>query len=186
MATAGGITALIRDYREGNRDALDELLLRLYPELRAIAGKLHRRFPLSDVSQPTSLAHDAILRLFYGNPACPENRTHLLALAARQMRFLLIDATRRVRRRKEVPVSADLGAAPDVREYPLAINSALERLRGVDPRAATVVELSFFGGLSLVEIADRLSLSVRTVKRDWDSARAWLHGELRSAYDPQN
>jgi RNA polymerase sigma factor (TIGR02999 family) len=169
----------------GRAAPLDEAFLRSYDELRALADQLLRR-RLGHRMQTTSLVHETWLRLARrGGPAAPlRGDEHLMALAARAMRTVLVDhARRRTARKREglrAPEPPDGLACPD----PLpgldcvALHEALERLAEIDERKARVVELRFFGGLEVEEVAEVLAISPATVKRDWPLAKAWLWREL--------
>jgi RNA polymerase sigma factor (TIGR02999 family) len=154
-----------------------------YRELRQIAGRYLRVQPPDHTLQPTALVHEAFLRLARAREAGWENRTQFLAFAARAMRSVLIDGARRrkaVKRDGGVRMTLVDGAAI-VEARPLdvlALDEALERLAAHEPRAARVVELRYFGGLEIDEVADVLEISSATAKRDWRFARAWLAREL--------
>lgn len=176
----GEITRLLDSARGGEPDALDRLLEAVYPALRAIAGNLLRGERSAQTLSATALAHEAIIRLFLHGGASVSDRNELTAAAGRQMRRLLIDhARRRLALRRGcgaelVQLSGQERAEEVDLETWLLLDRMLDQLRSVDPRAAEVVELRFFAGLSREEIAARLKINVRTVQRDWESARAWL------------
>lgn len=176
----GEITRLLESTRRGEPDSLDRLLEAVYPWLRSIAGNLMRGERQGHTLEPTALVHEAIIRMFLRQEAQYRDRSDLAAAAGRQMRRLLIDhARRRLAERRgggagtaeytgfEKASSADL-------ETWLLLDSLLDQLKSFDPRAAEIVELRFFCGLSREEIAGRLNINVRTVQRDWEAARAWL------------
>jgi len=181
--------------RAGDASALDDLLPRVYDELRALADAYMRRERAGHTLQPTALVHEAFLRLLRLPPGSVQNRVHFFALAAQAMRRILADHARRHRAAKRggsaVPVPLELvegepDAAALARSAPAGpevaaddLDAALENLAKLDPRQARVVELRFFGGLSIEETAEVLGVSPATVKRDWLVARAWLHRELR-------
>ncbi len=184
---SGEVTSLLRASREGHLDALDRLLTLLYPNLRHMAAGLLDRESHAFTLQPTSLLHEALLRLFFqGRPPEAKDRAHLMAIAGRQMRCVLIDHARaRLRqcRGSGAQAVAEDGAGttlPDPRDLEalLMLEDLLEELAQADPRAAEVFELSFFAGLQREEVAQRLGVHVRTVQRDWDFARAWLQEAL--------
>ena len=165
----------------------DELFPTIYGELRRVAGRYLGRERRNHTLQPTALVHEAWLRLQNDRGGEWQSRTHGLALGAQAMRRLLIDHGRHQKRDKRgggVPAmsiddlikAADTGAVPV--EDLLTLEAALSRLEGVDPRAAQVVILRFFGGLSVPEVAESLAVSDTTVESDWRFARAWLKGQL--------
>jgi RNA polymerase sigma-70 factor, ECF subfamily len=165
----------------------DELYPAIYSELRRVAQRYMGRERQNHTLQPTALVHEAWLRLHNERGAMWQGRTHGLALGAQAMRRLLVDYGRRQKRDKRGggahPVSLDnlleagtTGAVPV--EDLLTLEAALTRLEAVDPRAAQVVVLRFFSGMSNPEVAEHLGLSVRTVEGDWTHARAWLKREL--------
>jgi RNA polymerase sigma factor (TIGR02999 family) len=197
MAEEIPVTDTFLRWRSGDASALDDLLPRVYDELRALADSYMRRERAGHTLQPTALVHEAFLRLLRLPPGSVQNRVHFFALAAQAMRRVLADHARRHRAAKRggsavrVPlelVDGTPGAAPalggsagpsDVAADDL--DSALEDLAKLDERQARVVELRFFGGLSIEETAEVLAVSPATVKRDWLVARAWLHRELRGS-----
>jgi len=189
MAEEIPVTDTFLRWRSGDPTALDDLLPRVYDELRALADAYMRRERAGHTLQPTALVHEAFLRLLRLPPGSVQNRIHFFALAAQAMRRILADHARRHRAAKRgggavrVPLELVEGGAPaapagdDVAADDL--DAALEDLAKLDERQARVVELRFFGGLSIEETAEVLAVSTATVKRDWLVARAWLHRELR-------
>jgi len=189
MAEEIPVTDTFLRWRSGDPTALDDLLPRVYEELRALADAYMRRERAGHTLQPTALVHEAFLRLLRLPPGSVQNRVHFFALAAQAMRRILADHARRHRAAKRggsavrVPLELAEGGAPgtpagdDVAADDL--DAALEDLAKLDERQARVVELRFFGGLSIEETAEVLAVSTATVKRDWLVARAWLHRELR-------
>jgi RNA polymerase sigma factor (TIGR02999 family) len=183
---AGDITKLLKELRTGSADAEGRLASLIYAELRRLAASKMRSERGGHTLTPTALANEAWLRL---NSQIAENdvedRCHFFRLAAIAMRRILVDYARARSASKRdggVSVPLDLNgvevAAPEADEMTLAIDAALEQLAAVKPRAARVVELRFFIGLSHDEIATVLGLERRTVDRDWAMARAWLFGQL--------
>jgi RNA polymerase sigma factor (TIGR02999 family) len=162
----------------------DAMFLRLYAELRNIAGRLLRGEAEGHTLQPTALVHEAWLKLAGEHGLRPADRQHFLALAARAMRQVLVDSARRRRAAKRGGAAVNITLSDDVsgRDMPLddliAVDDALVQLAANDERLARVVELRFFAGLSEEEIASALDVTTRTVQRDWARARAWLHSEL--------
>ena len=163
---------------------LDQLLPLAYPELKRIAARYLARERRNHTLQPTALVHELYLRLADSSTLSWQNRAHFLAFAARAMRSILVDhakrrgAEKRVRgyRRVTLELVEMKGAAIEVDL--LALHEALERLEKEEPVKSQVVELRFFGGLSIEETAEALGISTGSVKRYWTSARAWLYREL--------
>lgn len=182
---SGAVTALLSRVRRGDAAAEAELFPLVYGDLRRAAEGLLRRERKTHTLQPTELVHEGFLKLAGGARAGADNRRHFLAVAARAMRQVLIDharhrkAEKRGAGRVEVRITnADAGIDFDIAEM-VALDDALERLGRRNPRLPRVVELRFFAGLSEDETADVLGVTTRTVQRDWATARAWLHKEIR-------
>lgn len=181
----GEITRLLDSTRRGEADALDRLLEAIYPSMRAIAGNLMRAEREDHTLEPTALAHEAIIRLFLRQDANFHDRGDVAAAAGREMRRLLIDhARRRLAKRRgggaeTTEYSGFEAAAHADLETWLTLDRLLEQLKLMDPRAFEIVELRFFSGLSREEVAGRLGINVRTVQRDWETARAWLLSAIR-------
>jgi RNA polymerase sigma factor (TIGR02999 family) len=182
---SGAVTALLNRARRGDAAAEAELFPLVYADLRRAAEGLLRRELRSHTLQPTELVHEGYLKLAGGAPGRAADRRHFLALAARAMRQVLIDHARHRKAEKrgaghaEVRITnADVGIDFDIAEM-VALDDALERLGRKNPRLPRVVELRFFAGLSEDETADVLGVTARTVQRDWATARAWLHKEIR-------
>jgi RNA polymerase sigma factor (TIGR02999 family) len=176
--TAGEVTRLLRASRGGDREALDRVIPIVYDDLRRRAEReLGREWGDRSV-QPTTLVHEAYVKLAGGGALQAEDRAHFLAVAARAMRQVLVDHARQRRAVKrgsgvEPNTLNEAYAAPSVDpDQILALNDALEQL---DPRQRQVVEYRFFGGLEEREIAELLGVTERTVRRDWVKARAWLY-----------
>jgi RNA polymerase sigma factor (TIGR02999 family) len=165
---------------------VDDLFLPVYEELRSLAAGYFRRGPAAQTLQPTVLVHEAYLRLARETASRWKSRGHFLAVAAKAMRQVLIDhhrrrsAAKRGGRLERISIaSAEPAAAGAPAIDFLALNEALERLEALDGRQARVVELRFFGDLSMQETAEVLEVSLGTVEKDWRAARAWLARELR-------
>jgi RNA polymerase sigma factor (TIGR02999 family) len=184
-AEPADLTAWLEQLDQGNDHAVDALFAALYGELKRAAAAQMRREDAGHTLSATALAHEAWFRLAGQKATRWESRSHFLAMASIMMRRILVNhavAKRTAKREAElVPLTlseagqiADGGHAPDV----VRVHDALLAFEAVDARAAKVVELRFFGGLEHEEIAELLSVSVPTVKRDWALARAWLHREL--------
>ena len=179
------ITQLLVAWREGSDDALERLVPLVEPELRRLARQYLRRERPGHVLQTTALVNEAFIRLMNWKDVSWQNRGHFLAMVARLMRHILVDISRRRAKDdagREIRI-VDLGEANGVTVEPsrelLAIDEALRELAEHDPRKAQIVEMRFFGGLTLDEIADVLEVAPITVSREWAKARAWLHREVR-------
>lgn len=181
------ITQMLHRWHAGDEAAQDDLLAEIYPELRRIAAAQLRRERAGHSLRPTALAHDVYLRLHDQRRVTWQNRAHFLAIAARLTRRLLIDHARRRAAWKRgfdvQPVSLDeidvAGADVARKTDLLALDDALHGLALLDQRQARVVELRFFGGLSIEETAAVLGTSPATIKREWVTARLWLFEQLR-------
>jgi RNA polymerase sigma factor (TIGR02999 family) len=179
------ITQLLVAWSNGDRAALDELVPLVQAELRRLARGYLRRERAGHTLQTTALVNEAYLRLVEQKQVRWQNRAHFLAIAAQLMRRILVDYARRRQYQKrgagalQVTLSEaeSLGdqRAPDL----VALDEALRSLAEIDPRRSRVVELKFFGGLSIEETAEVLKVSPTTVERDWTIAKAWLHKSLR-------
>jgi RNA polymerase sigma-70 factor, ECF subfamily len=184
-ATTDEITALLRSVEKGDKDAEDRLIRVVYPELRRMARRQMRQERAGHTLQATALVHEAYLKLTAQADRTWESRTEFLALAANLMRQILIDHARaRLRKKRgggEVRTSLnDFIAGPGLRPAEMIeLDECLCRLAARDPRQGQIVELRFFGGLSVDEVAQQLAVSPKTVKRDWSVARAWLYREMR-------
>jgi RNA polymerase sigma-70 factor, ECF subfamily len=185
MAEHGVVTALLKRIAQGDTAAEELLIPHIYDELRRIASRHLAKEHHASTLQPTALVHEAYLRLSRDALSSYENRNHFFAIASRVMRRILIDHARRRGSAKRgativhLPLEEGLQVAGDTDELVLAVHAALERLEALDARQARIIEMRFFAGLEVAEIADILKLSVRTVHREWTTARAWLYGELR-------
>jgi len=180
------ITALLAELNRGNRQVESRVFRELYADLRQLATHQMRAERKNHTLQPTALVHEAYLRVAAQNPAW-QNRAHFLAVAAQVMRHILVDRARarqagkRGGARWQVTLSDGIAVEGAMTVDILGVHQALERLAALDERQSRVVELHFFGGLAFDEIGQTLSISERTVKRDWSMARAWLHAELKNA-----
>lgn len=173
-------TCLLRRWAEGDKAALEQLTPRVYRELRRIAGNLMRNERPGCSVQATALVHEAYLRLLDAEGLDLQHRAHFLAVAAGMMRHILLDAARKraTAKRGGEAARVDLDEIPDMSGSRaaelLAVDEALTELANVDARKAQVIELRFFGGLTVEETAAVLGVSADTVMRDWRLARAWL------------
>jgi RNA polymerase sigma factor (TIGR02999 family) len=184
--TSANVTQLLRAWAGGDPGALEALTPLVYAELHQRAARAMAAERPDHTLQPTALVHEAFVRLMNSTDVVWEDRAHFFALSARLMRRILVDFARARRREKRggggtpVPLDDIAVASPQKAPYVVALDDALIRLAEVDPRKSEVVELRFFGGLSVEETADVLKLSRATVMRDWKVARLWLLREIRS------
>jgi RNA polymerase sigma factor (TIGR02999 family) len=179
------VTTLLMRWRQGDRSALDDVLPLVYQELRRMA-RVRLREKNTQSLQPTALVHEVYVRLVDRACTTIHDRTHFFALAARVMRQVLADQSRRRladKRGGGVKVVTIDDAEPIVRSPDIevvALDQALEKLASFDERLCRIVELKFFAGLTINEIAEALDLSTATVEREWAIAKAWLRGQLSS------
>jgi len=185
MADAPGeISRLLLEMRAGNKEAESRLMEVVYPELRRMAARHLQGESPDHTLQPTALVNEAYLQLIGNAEVDWKNRTHFFAAVAQCMRRILVDyarmrkAAKRDGALRQVELTDVLAISEDRLDEMLAIDEALTRLAAWDPRQSRVVELRFFGGLTEDETADVLGIAPRTVNRDWQLARAWLHGEV--------
>jgi RNA polymerase sigma factor (TIGR02999 family) len=185
---ASDVTALLLSWSGGERSAADRLIPVVYDELRRQAARAMRREGREHTLQTTALVHEAYMRLVDQRRVEWRNRAHFFGIAAEVMRRVLIDHARArlAAKRGGGGMRITLGdasgiAAPDVDADVLALHEALDRLAGFDPDQARLVELRYFGGLTIEETAEALGVSAATVKREWVLARAWLRRELGTA-----
>lgn len=185
METAGEVTRLLGQLRDGDEEALERLMPLVYDELRRIARQRMRGEWRQHTLGPTALVHEAYLRLLKSESIQAEDRSQLLAVASETMRRVLVDyaRTRKALKRGEGKATVTLEEAEAFlserqAEEVLALEEALGRLAGFDERAARVVQYRFFGGLTLEEAGEVLRISAKTVQRDWLAARAWLRNEV--------
>jgi RNA polymerase sigma factor (TIGR02999 family) len=185
-------TELLRAWSQGDESAREKLIPLLYGELHQLARRYMRQERPDHTLQATALVHEAYLRLIDVNRVEWRNRTHFLALAAQMMRRILVESARSRHRQKRGGdvVLVALDDAQDVGQQKgadvVALSDALTALAAVDPRMSQVVELRFFGGLSVEETAEILTVSPETVMRDWKTAKVWLFRELSQAKPTEN
>ena len=183
----GSITQLLRRWGSGDAAAEAELFSRIYSELRRLARYHVRKEAAGATLQPTALVHEVYVRLSEGQAVNWQNRAHFLALASRAMRRLLVDrarahdAAKRGGQFQHTTLGGEVAAEESNRVELLAIHEALTKLEAIEPRQGQVVEMRYFAGLSCEEAAEALGVSAKTVKRDWNLARLWLHRELKGA-----
>jgi RNA polymerase sigma factor (TIGR02999 family) len=184
--SAGEITRLLQSWRHGDREALDALLPVVYKELHRLAHFQLRQERPDHTLQSCALEHEAYLRLVGLKAPQWEGRSHFFAIAAQQMRQILVDYARRHRAGKRGGRAGTLSLEDAEMLSPskkkdldvVALDDALKELAQIDERKARVVELRFFAGLNFDETAEVLKVSAVTVARDWSTARAWLHREM--------
>ena len=174
------VTTLLLDWRHGNREAGNELMARMQPELRRIAASYMRRERDGHTLQPTALVNELYLKLMAGATVEWQDRAHFLAVASQQLRRILVDHARERRTEKRgagaqaTTLVEGSAVTPPFEENLLDLHDALDELSALDPRAARAIELRYFGGLTEKEAAEVLGISVATLKRDWEAGRAWL------------
>ena len=178
------ITRLLIAWRNGEAEALDDLMPIVYRELKRIARNFMRRQRAGHTLQTTALVNEAFVRLVDSDKVNWQDRSHFFAMSARLMRRVLVDAARRRNSEKrggervQVTLADDVRAVDRGRADVVAIDEALSALAKLNQRQCQIVELRYFGGLTEDEIAETLDVSPRTVRRDWNLARAWLYREL--------
>lgn len=189
-ALRSDVTLLLQRWGHGDHEALDRLLPLVYEQLHRMASRYMAGERRSHTLQSTALVHEAYVRMVDQRVADWQNRAQFFGLAAQAMRRILVDHARsrgRTKRGSDAPRVAvetiDPVAPPDAidREDAVALDIALNKLQAIDPGQAEIVELRFFGGLSVEETAEVLSMSASTVKREWALARAWLRRELNGS-----
>ena len=179
------VSALLEAHRGGDPDALDRLMPVVYGELRRIAAYQLRAEREDHTLQPTALVHEAYLRLAGDRGATWQNRAHFFAVAARVMRHVLVDHARAHRRDKRggglIRLALDDVPEPTVAPEAdiVALDDALGALAARDERKSRIVEMRYFGGLEIEEVAEVLGVSATTVRREWTLAKAWLRREIR-------
>ena len=185
MQSSEGITQLLIDWSKGDQAALEKLMPLVYDELRRLASNYLRRERASHTLQPTALVNEAYLKLVDQRHAKWQNRAQFFGISAQLMRRILVDHARQhqaVKRGGAKQQRLSITSAERVAKQPeidlLALNEALDELTIMDPQQAQIVELKFFGGLSIEETAEVLGISHATVERDWKMARAWLRRQL--------
>lgn len=186
MNTGAGedVTALLRAWGAGDRDAADRLVPIIYQQLRRRAAAYLRQERPNHTLQPTALVNEAYLRLVDQRHMAWQNRAQFFGVASQMMRRILVDHARRRKMDKRsgqwlrVSLGDRAAAAPDGDFDVLALDILLEKLTAFDARKSRVVELRYFGGLSIPEIARVLDVAPTTIDREWRTARAWLHAEL--------
>jgi RNA polymerase sigma factor (TIGR02999 family) len=184
MPSDSTVTQWLTEWRRGDQEAGNHLFAATYQELRRLAGWHLQKESQDHTIQATALVNELYLKLFGGAPVDWQDRTHFFAVAAQQIRRLLIDyarardADKRGGSRTRLSLTDVDGVAAPSDEDLLDLDHALKRLEALDPRAARAVELRYFGGLTEKEAAEVIGVSMATLKRDWEFARAWLIRQL--------
>lgn len=182
-ARAHDVTRLLRALQQGGDGAAEQLAPLIYEELHVLAVHYMRGERADHTLQPTALVNEAYLRLMGQQQASWQNRSHFFGIAAQAMRRILVDHARRRRAGKReggerVTLDESVAEAPAHSVDLVALDDALRKLAALDPRQAQVVELRYFAGLDIAEVAEALGISPATVKRDWTFARAFLQREI--------
>lgn len=184
------VTQLLARWSVGDRAALDRLVPAVYGELRRMAARYLRKERPQHTLQPTALVHEAFVKLVDQRDVRWQNRAHFFGVAAQLMRRILVDHARERDAEKRgggaacVPLSDSLAIAPSDHIDILAVDDALNRLGEIDPDQVRIVELRFFGGLTVEETAEVLGWSPGSVKREWRVAKAWLQREISGTAHP--
>lgn len=185
MSAPEGVTQLLIDWSKGDQAALDKLMPLVYNELRRLATNYLRRERAGHTLQPTALVNEAYLKLVDQRNAKWQNRAQFFGISAQLMRRILVDHARQrqaakrggsQQQRLSITSAEALAQKPEIDL--LALNEALDQLSAMDPQQSRIVELKFFGGLSIEETAEVLGVGHATVERDWKMARAWLRRQL--------
>lgn len=185
--SSNNLTQLLLDLRDGNKEALDRLMPVVYRELRRLARGFLQNERRDHTLQATALVNEAYLRLIGNHKMNWESRAHFFGVAAQQMRRILVDhaRTHKATKRGGSAFRVSLSQARQMAAQPaldvVALDVALDELAQLDPQQSRLVELRFFGGLSIEETANVLNLSPATVKRHWATARAWLYQRVSAA-----
>ncbi len=178
------VTRMIRELAGGDRGAADRLFPLLYDALHDLAQRYLRRERADHTLSPTALVHEAYLKLVDQSRVDWQGKTHFMGVGAQAMRRILVDharARQRLKRgagRARIRLDEEVALSADRDEDLIAVDEALARLAKIDPRQTAIVELRFFGGLTVEEVAEVLQVSKRTVEAEWTAVRAWLRREL--------
>lgn len=185
MSKDGEITQMLLELTDGNKDVVNQILPHIYDELRRLAGSYLRRERSDHTLQPTALVHEAYMKLIDQNRVKWQNRAHFFGIAAQVMRRILMDHARKHTAEKRggeaelLPIEEEiLVVSHDKSSELVALDDAMNELARLDPDKAKIVELRYFGGLSIEETAEVMEVSVPTINRHWKMAKAWLHSEL--------
>lgn len=186
MAVETGVTKLLIEWKSGNQEAMNQLVPLVYDEMRRLAQRYLRDEHAAATLQPTALVHEAYLRLVSQSLPDWQSRAHFLGVAAHLMRQILVDHARKHNSQKrgggvkKVTINEALSFAPERSSGMIALDDALKALADVDERKCKIIELRFFGGLTLEETAQALNLSIATVGKEQRLAEAWLHREMNN------
>jgi RNA polymerase sigma factor (TIGR02999 family) len=178
------ITRILRQLTSGNADAASQLLNVVYPELRRLAATYFKNEPKGHLLEPTALVHEAYIKLIDQRDVEWDGRTHFFSVGALAMRRILVDYARQNRRKKrsgqwkQIELEDDVLLSRHNLDDVMAVEDALCRLAELDDRQAKIVEMRFFGGLSVDQVAVAMGLSKRTVEAEWTMAKAWLRIQL--------
>ena len=184
MTSTPVITQLLKNAQAGDREALDQLLPLVYNELRKLASYQLRRERSNHTLQPTALVHEAYLRLIHQREVKWQDRAQFFGLAAQMMRRILVNyalahkAEKRGGNEPRISLDEAVSFAAEREVNLVLLDAALSRLNELDPEQCRIVELRFFGGLTVEEVAEVMQISTATVKREWRTAKAWLYEQL--------
>jgi RNA polymerase sigma factor (TIGR02999 family) len=187
IPTSAEVTQLLLAWGDGDEAALEQLVPVVHAELRRIARRQMGHERIGHTLQPTALVNEAYMRLIDVRKVKWQDRAHFFAMSSRVMRRVLVDAARargyqkRGAGAQKVSFDEALLGTPERATDLVALDEALQALANIDPRKSQVVEMRFFGGLSVEETAEALQISERTVKRDWTMARMWLMKEMKKS-----
>jgi RNA polymerase sigma-70 factor, ECF subfamily len=179
-----GVTGLLIELSEGKRNVVDELLPLIYDELKRIAANYLRRERSNHTLQPTALVNEAYMKMIDITQVSWQNKAHFIGVAANQMRRILVDHARQHNAQKRggefhiLTLNEEIDHSDEQSADLIALDDALTELARMDEVKAKIVELRYFGGLTMEETAEVLDVSVITVKRHWKMAKAWLYGQL--------
>jgi len=182
------ITQMLIELTDGNTEVVNQILPRIYDELRKLASSYLRRERADHTLQPTALVHEAYMKLIDQKKVHWQNRAHFFGIAAQVMRRILLDharkhnADKRGGEAEKLPIEEEILVVSHEKSAELiALDDALETLAKMDPQKAKIVELRYFGGLSIEETAEVMGVSVPTINRQWRMAKAWLYGQIARA-----
>ena len=186
MPSPKDVTRMLLDWSHGDEQALDRLMPVVYDELHRLAKRCLRRESSGHTLQATALVNEAYLKLIQQSEVEWQNRAHFFAIAARLMRRILVDharnhqASKRGGPARKLSLDEAIGVAEAQEVDLIALEDALTELARLDPEQGRLVELRFFGGLTIEEVAEVLGVSPATVKREWNMAKAWLYREIKN------
>ncbi len=179
------ITRMLIELTDGNTEVVNSILPHIYDELRRLAGSYLRRERADHTLQPTALVHEAYMKLIDQKKVKWQNRAHFFGIAAQVMRRILLDHARKHKADKrggeaeKLPLEEEILVVSHEKSNELiALDDALDALAAIDPQKAKIVELRYFGGLSIEETAEVMGVSVPTINRQWRTAKAWLYGQI--------